>query len=87
VVPVRAIAQSELPEELEPRLSVTTDWRQAMLTLFFGFAAWILFSLAIGALMILRTVPARSFHRNFMRIRLHATPVFVEHKRYHRRTF
>jgi hypothetical protein len=56
-----------------------------MLTLFFGFAAWILFSLAIGALMILRTAPAKSFHRNFMRIRLHAVPAFVEHKRYHRR--
>jgi hypothetical protein len=58
-----------------------------MWTLLFGLIGWVVVSLAIGLLMILRNIPAKSFSANFLRIRLHAVPVSVGQKRFHRRAF
>jgi hypothetical protein len=58
-----------------------------MLTVLYALIMWVLVSLAIGLLMIVRTLPSKTFNVNFRRIQLHAVPILLERERVRRRGF
>jgi hypothetical protein len=73
------------PDRFAPLVQKLRD--NAMLAVLYALIMWVLVSLAMGLLMVVRTLPSKTFHINFRRIQLHAGPIRLEQEPHRRRAF